>query len=332
MTKKLSSFLVLCMAFISLASLKKEPSASIAKPVIKTLIIDAGHGGRAVGALGLKTSESQITLGVALKLGKIIQKEFPDIKIVYTRTTDVDCGNATTPGAGNRNRAKMANEARGDLFISLHCNSTRQRAGGYNAKRIVSYKTRVVYTGKGKRRKSKTIQVPVYETYYVENKVKGTETYIWAADRGAPKSEAVPPEENSEDLGDSLDVFELNSPEARIRAQLYTKSYFRNSLNLATYIEESFGAGGRASHGGVKQRNDVGIWVLQATGMPSVLVEMGFITNREEEEYMMSADGQNEIAESITEAFKRYKQEIESGPKQSSQVNNSKPVDASIKR
>ncbi|MEO6933481.1 MAG: N-acetylmuramoyl-L-alanine amidase, partial [Chitinophagaceae bacterium] len=176
----------------------------------------------------------------------------------------------------------------------------------------------------------KTIQEPIYESYYVENKVKGTETYIWAADRGVAKSEAVTYE--GENVGDSLNALDLNSPEARIRGQLYTKFYFRNSLNLATYIEESFGAAGRVSHGGVKQRNDAGIWVLQATGMPSVLVEMGFITNKEEEQYMMSTDGQNEIAENITQAFRRYKDEIESGPKPSSQVFNTQQVDASIKK
>lgn len=330
MIKKLSSFLILSVAFISLVSLKKEPVSATARPTIKTLIIDPGHGGRAIGARGLVTTESQITLAVALKLGKIIQKEFPEIKIVYTRTTDVDCGNATSAGAGNRNRATLANESRGDLFISLHCNSTRARAGGSYAKRIVGYKTKVVYTGKGKRRRSKTIQDPVYETYYVENKVKGTETYIWAADRGIAKGDAVPPD--GESLGDSINMLELNSPEARIRAQLYTKSYFRNSLNLGTYIEEAFLAAGRVSRGGVKQRNDEGIWVLQATGMASVLVEMGFITNREEEQYMISTEGQNEIASNILDGFVRYKQELELGPKPPSQVSNTNPLDPAVRK
>jgi N-acetylmuramoyl-L-alanine amidase len=95
-----------------------------------------------------------------------------------------------------------------------------------------------------------------------------------------------------------------------IRAQLYEKKFFSKSLLLATFVEEEFVKGGRESRG-VKQRNEKGIWVLQATGMPSILVETGFVTNTEEEKYIVSDKGQEEIVAAIVEAIKRYKTSLE---------------------
>jgi N-acetylmuramoyl-L-alanine amidase len=282
------------------------------KQAIKTIIVDAGHGGTAVGARGLFSNEADITLAIAMKLGKRIQEEMEDIKVVYTRTTKAQPGGVTSSRAANRLRAEMANEARGDLFISIHCNSTRQKAGGWYAKRVVGHKSKVVYTGKGSKRRKKTIQVPITESYYVKNTRHGTETYIWAADRSNVKSEYIHTEDDGEFAADSANnataagMPDMNTPEARIRAQLYEKKYFSKSLLLGTYIEEEFEKGGRLSEG-VKQRNEEQIWVLQATGMPSVLVETGFISNKEEEEYLNSEKGQDEIVESILSALKRYR-------------------------
>ena len=89
-----------------------------------------------------------------------------------------------------------------------------------------------------------------------------------------------------------------------------TKYFFKNSAQLASYVEEEFAKEGRQSFG-VKQRNNKGIWVLQATGMPSILVETGFITNKEEEEYLNSDKGQQEVVETVVNAFRRYKSELE---------------------
>lgn len=93
---------------------------------------------------------------------------------------------------------------------------------------------------------------------------------------------------------------------------VYTQKYFRKSIMFADLIEQGFRAQGRVDRGGVKQRNDKGIWVLQAAGMPSVLVEIGFISNPEEEKYINSEKGQNEIVSNIVNAFKIYKQKVES--------------------
>jgi N-acetylmuramoyl-L-alanine amidase len=310
MTKKLLLLLTLFISYITFVSLT-HPSSPAQKPVLKTIIIDPGHGGKDPGARGLFSNEADVALAISLKLGKAIQEKMPDVKLVYTRTTDVLPGNALNKDLALRIRANMANEAKGDLFISIHCNAVGPKAGGWYAKRVVGYRNKVVYTGKGKKRKKKTVKEPIYENYYVENKRVGTETYIWAADRSEAKSTYInTAEEGGENVEDSLNVLDLNSPEARIRAQLYTKFYFRNSYTFAKFVEDEFAKAGRFS-GGVKQRNEKGIWVLQATGMPSILVETGFITNKKEEEYLNSEDGQLEVVSNIMGALERYKKDLE---------------------
>jgi N-acetylmuramoyl-L-alanine amidase len=283
------------------------------KPSLRTIIIDAGHGGRDGGAKGLITTEAEVALDIALKLGKLVEKEFPEVKVVYTRTSSALPGGLHEPNQANRYRAEMANQAKGDLFVSIHCNSNGKPAGGYYAKRVIGYKNKTVYTGKGKKRRKKTVKAPIYESYWVKNNTKGTETYIWAADRSGTKGEVITEtgETSGENVEDSLDVLDLSSPEAKIRGQLYEKLYFAKSALVATMVEDEFKNSGRTSYG-VKQRNYKGIWVLQATGMPSILVETGFITNKEEEEYLNSEDGQDEIVDNIMNALKRYKTEVES--------------------
>ena len=113
--------------------------------------------------------------------------------------------------------------------------------------------------------------------------------------------------------GDSTYKY-FDSPEAKIMASLRTKKYFNQSLSIATIIEEEFKKGGRQSFG-VKQRNHTGIWVLQATNMPSILVETGFICTPEEEDYLNSETGRNEITGSILKAIIKYKQIIENAGK-----------------
>ena len=292
------------------------------KPALSTIIIDAGHGGVDPGALGQHSTEAEIALSISLKLGKAIEKEMPGVKVIYTRTTDVLAGGGTNIQQSLRYRANMANEAKGDLFVSVHCNAAGVKAGGWYAKRVVGHKNRTVWVGKGKKRRKKTVRDPIYESYYVKNWQHGTETYIWAADRGGFKGEAInqSQEEGGENVEDSTNILDLNSPEARIRAQLYEKKYFAKSLTLATFVEEEFVKGGRVSRG-VKQRNEKGIWVLQATGMPSVLIETGFVTHTEEEQYIISDKGQEEIVNSILASLVRYKAALEGKQHQSTEQN-----------
>jgi N-acetylmuramoyl-L-alanine amidase len=289
------------------------------KNVLGTIIIDPGHGGIDPGASGQFSTEAQVALSISLKLGKALAAELPDSKLIFTRTTDELPGGLNNIHQALRYRADMANQNKGDLFIAIHCNANGYKAGGWYAKRVVGHKTRTVYVGKGSKRRKKTIREPIYESYWQKNNEHGTETYIWAADRHGFKNEAInSTSENSYDttggemVEDSSNVLDLNSPEALIRAQLYEKKYFGKSMLLATMVEDEFEKGGRLSRG-VKQRNEKGIWVLQATGMPSILVETGFITQTEEEEYINSDKGQEEIVAAIVNAIKRYKSSLEGG-------------------
>ena len=175
-----------------------------------------------------------------------------------------------------------------------------------------------------KNRKGKLVSVPVYENYWVKNWQHGTETFIWAADRNVFKTEAITQTEedsSGEASDDTTDILDLHGPEATIRAQLYEKKFFAKSLQLATLVEEEFVKSGRESRG-VKQRNEKGIWVLQATGMPSILVETGFVTHTEEEQYINSEKGQDEIVNAVLTAVKRYFTWLEE-QKSSSGSNNS---------
>jgi N-acetylmuramoyl-L-alanine amidase len=292
---------------------KKKKSGHTA---IKTVIIDPGHGGKDPGAGGLISSEAAISLDIALKLGAAMEKEFPDVKVIYTRTTDVLPGNVNDKNEALRVRANIANKAKGDLFISIHCNSAGRKAGGWYERRVVGYNKRTIMVKVKRKKVKKVVSDPIYQNFWVENKVRGTETYIWAADRSGIKATNVS-EADSEEYGenetDSVghSMLDLDSPEAKLRGQLYAKYFFKNSALLGTLIEQEFRKTGRVDRGGVKQRNDKGIWVLQATGMASVLVETGFISNKEEEEYLVSERGQNEIASNILDGFRQYKQQLE---------------------
>lgn len=276
------------------------------KPV-RTIVIDAGHGGKDVGARGSYSNEKDVSLAVALKLGKYLEETLPDVKIVYTRKTDVF--------DDVRAKAKIANDAHGDLFVSIHCNAAADLS------RITGYKTVTVKKGK----KRVTRKVPIYKKY--PNPAKGTETYIWATSKNNAKTESlrnnsvVVFDANSEETKQLMDT---NDPETLIMLNTMRNVFFDQSLRLSTLVEEEFTNVGRISRG-ARQRNEKGILVLHATAMPSVLVELGFISNPEEEDYLNSADGQNEMAGCIGRAVKRYKDELERASNSSESSYNSRP-------
>lgn len=283
-----------------------------AKP-IQTIIIDPGHGGLDPGARGLISTEANVSLAVSLKLGNLIEQEFPDIKVIYTRTTDVLPGNMPNKDAALKYRADLANSSHGDLFIAIHCNSAGKHPGGWYDKRIISKIPRYKTVKKGKKVFKKKYYEYKYETYWVENLAKGTETYIWAVNKNDAKISSVSQNDDASSEFDSTSVITLpdpSDPAEKARMLIYAQNYFRKSLSLADLVERGFDASGRVSRG-VKQRNDKGIWVLQATGMPSILVEIGFISNKEEEEYINSDKGQDDIVTNIFTAFKAYKQKLE---------------------
>jgi N-acetylmuramoyl-L-alanine amidase len=297
--------IVLCVALLPLAFAFKNPT--VQKKGVQTIVIDPGHGGKDQGAKGLITTEAKVSLAVGLKLGKAIEEKFPNIKILYTRTTDILAGNKPDKNSANHYRAEFANQSGGDLFIAIHCNAIGRGPGGWYEKRVVDYTYKKVWTGKGKKRKQVTKKYPVYKTFWVENKTTGTETYIWASDRSDEKENVISADSDdfSGENDSTITMPDMNDPVMKAFQLLYQKKYFESSLQLANFVEQEFVKAGRLSRG-VKQRNEKGIWVLQATGMPSILVETGFITNKEEEQYLNSEDGQNEIVKNIVDALANY--------------------------
>jgi N-acetylmuramoyl-L-alanine amidase len=313
MMKKIFLLSLVSFIIILISSFNTRPDAVFQKPSIKTIIIDAGHGGKDNGARGDYSFEKDICLDIAMKLGKKLEQEFPEIKILYTRTTDV------YPAI--KARADFANTNHGDLFVSIHVNA----APKIRHSKFVGYKTQVYYTGKGKKRKKHTRKVPKYDVYYTDNPSNGTETFIWAADRTDEKEKFVGSDVVSEEIYDSTEYApDINDPEFKAKALLWTKRFFSKSYLLATMVEEEFIKEGRLSRG-VKQRNEKGIWVLQATSMPSILVETGFITHRPDEDYLNSEKGQEEIANNVLEAVKRYRVATESKQATSSSQSSSTP-------
>ncbi len=266
-------------------------------PKIKTIIIDAGHGGTDQGAKGAYSTEAQLTLQMAMRLDTLLRSEMPDTRFVMTRTTDIY--------HNPKEKANIANKENGDLFLCIHVNAAPPK------KTIIGYKSVPTYKKiKGKKKKVYK-KVPIYKS--TPNPVYGTSTYVWAADRSDEKTKGIIEDERYESSAEVMDIPDVTSPEAMIKARLWSQKFFKNSVRLASMIEDEFVGNGRKSWG-VLQRNHMGIWVLQATNMPAVLVETGFITNKEEEDYLNSENGQKEIVRSIANAVIKYKQIIDGKP------------------
>jgi N-acetylmuramoyl-L-alanine amidase len=276
---------------------------------LKTIVVDAGHGGTDPGAVGryensLKSKEKDITLAISLKLISELKRKLPDLKIVPTRTTDVF--------DNVREKADIANEANGDLFICIHADSGPE---GKKVRKQVGTKTvtktKVTYTGKGKNRvrneEEYEVEVPIYETFSQPGNANGTSIYIFAAGKTSMKEDAIMDATNSEDS--AYNNFNFNSPEGRILAQVYAKLFQEKSDRIATLVNDEIAETGRKALG-VKQRQK-GIWVLSATKMPAILIETGYVNNPEDERYINSEKGQQELATAITKAVIKYRAQIE---------------------
>lgn len=308
-------FLIIILLFCVLPilfSFATEPIKPGKNQTLKTIVIDAGHGLPNSNAEGKYSNEAQLTLEIALKLSQRLKEVLPECNILMTRTDENLPGGLRDKDLANRWRANFANENHGDLFISIHVNDLDPR---YERK-IEGYRegTYTVTVGKGKKRRrvQKTRTVPIYKSYKLSCDRAGTETYIWAVNKYNQKQNAVGSRDEDQFGEDDSSGVYAESPDAKILASLRTKKYFDQSLAIATFVEEEFKKEGRTSYG-VKQRNNQGIWVLQATNMPSILVETGFICNFDEEDYLNSEKGQNEISYAIMRAVLRYKQLLETG-------------------
>lgn len=257
---------------VSIIVLTKNSFAQKNYNEIKTIVIDAGHGGKDPGASGTLSKEKFITLNIALKLGYYININYPDINVIFTRNED--------KFIPLKERCEIANKNKADLFISIHANAS------YNSK------------------------------------IHGTETYTLGLHKTKENLD-VAMKENSvilfeDNYSKKYNGFDPNKATSYIIFNLMQGVTIDKSLVLAENVEHEFKTTNNRHSRGVRQ---AGFWVLKGATMPSVLIETGFITNKAEEKYLCSENGQDNIAASIFKAIKRYKEH-----KDSDTVNSTKYI------
>ncbi len=257
------SFLILILCILIAGnSYSKTSTNNNSKQLV--VVIDPGHGGKDPGAVNKSIREKDVVLGIGLKLGKLINEKYPDVRVVYTRNTDVFIPLIE--------RSRIANKSKADLFISLHAN------------------------------------------YCATPSTRGTETFVLGLHRSNDNLE-VAKKENSvilleEDYTTTYEGFDPNLSESYIMFELVQDLYLDQSLFVADAIQQQFKSRTESSNRGVKQ---AGFLVLRQSSMPSVLVESGFLSNTAEANYLNSDDGQRNVALSILEAFRKFKDK-NSGP------------------
>ena len=230
-----------------------------------TLVIDPGHGGKDPGAIGKKGKEKNINLNVALKLGNLIKENCKDVNIVYTRQKD-------TFVALDR-RAQIANNAKADLFISIHTNSV---AKGKTVRGTETYTLGLHRTEDNLEVAKKENSVILIESDY-EQRYAG---------------------------------FNPNSAESYIIFEFLQDKNMEKSVRLATDIQKQFKTTAKRIDKGVHQ---AGFLVLRETTMPGVLVELGYISTPDEERYLLTEAGTSALAKSIYQAFLSYKKKYDMG-------------------
>ncbi len=256
---------------------------------IKTIVIDAGHGGKDGTTRGEYSTEKDVALKTALRLGKTIEENIKDVKVIYTRTDDTF--------VPLYERIGMANNAKADIFISIHCNDMP-----LIAKRYISSYTK---NKKGKR-------VPVYKTKYSKStSTRGTETFVSGIGRVNEQDEAIKRENASifleDNYKDNYEGFDSSDPESAIILSLMKNTFRTQSLKLAKLVQDEYVNVGRINRG-VQEKS---LAVLARAGMPAILTEIGFISNAAEEDYMNSEAGQIEITNCLLKAIQAYKESVE---------------------
>lgn len=225
------------------------------------LVIDAGHGGNDPGAIGRISKEKDINLKVALRLGELVRQRCPDVKVVYTRQRDVFIP--------LDRRAEIANNAKADLFISIHTNSL---ANNHTAKGASTWTLGLAKSQANLEVAKRENAVILYEDDY-QKRYAG---------------------------------FDPNSAESYIIFEFMQDKYMSQSVHLASLVQKQFRQTCKRVDRGVHQ---AGFLVLKASAMPSILIELGFISTPEEERYLNTANGINTLADGIFHAFHTYKKE-----------------------
>ena len=259
----LSALLLLTIAF-------RADAQTTAYPGLKTVVIDPGHGGKDPGALGKggKINEKQIVLAVAKKLGAKIKEQYPDVRVIYTRSTDVFIG--------LHERAMVARRNNADLFISIHCNGSSSTDA-----------------------KGSSVHILGQNSDNSRNKTDYFERNMSVAQR---ENSVIVLED---DYKTKYQTFDPSSPESYISHQLQWMAYYESSLLFASEVVENLIAQPLTAR---KIVIDQDIFqVLVEANMPAVLLELAFVTNPTEHKYLASEAGQDEIAGRLFKAFRSYK-------------------------
>lgn len=221
------------------------------------VVIDAGHGGKDPGAIGVTgVREKDINLGIALKLGKLIEQKIPGVKVVYTRNNDTF--------VELFKRGKIANEANGKLFISIHCNALKQKP----------------------------------------STTRGFEVYLLRPGRTQRAIEIAEFENSVIHFEEDPNRYQALTDENFILVSMAHSAYMRYSEKFSDILNQKWTTHTKIPSRGIKQ---AGFYVLVGASMPSVLVETGFLTNREDEAYLKSEKGKQEIANAILKSVIAYK-------------------------
>lgn len=227
-----------------------------------TVVLDAGHGGQDAGAVGAFSKEKNINLRYTLALGDLIKKNHPDVKVIYTRNKDVF--------VNLNERARIANRAKADLFISIHTNASKNRSAN------------------------------------------GMETFTLGVSRSKENMEVAMLENSvillEDDYEKKYEGFDPNSTDSYIMFEFMKDQFMDRSVTCADFIQQNMIKATKRNDRGVRQ---AGFLVLRATSMPSVLIELGFISNKEEEKYLNNSDNQAKICKAIYQAFADYKHDID---------------------
>jgi N-acetylmuramoyl-L-alanine amidase len=251
---------------------------------MKTVVIDAGHGGQDPGNVGTgrhKKKEKDIALDVALRVGRFINEVFPDIKVLYTRDKDVFIG--------LNERADVANKADADLFMSIHCNAAKNtEAAGAETFTL------------GLHKNDENLQVAMKENQAI---------FL------------------EDDYQTKYEGFDPNSPESIIALTIMQSAFLEQSLKISAFIQKQFKEKVGRKDRGVKQ---AGFLVLRRTTMPSILIELGFLTNKDEEDFLNSENGRIVMASAIFKGFKEYKERMEGGASAIPKETATKPEQESV--
>lgn len=238
---------------------------------LKTVVIDPGHGGKDPGAPGRTsaTSEKHLVLKISKLLGNKIKEAYPDVKVIYTRSTDVFVELKERVNVAKRNDA--------DLFISMHCNSNKSSQPFGASVHILGPKSK---------------------------NTKNKKDYFAASMSVAQRENSVMLLEDNYQT--TYQDFDPDSPESIISHSLMWNANYSNSLLFAAEIDKVMNRSPFriSSYTGIHQ--DI-FYLLWATNMPSALLELGFISNPEDYKYLSTAEGQEKVAGSLFEAFKAYK-------------------------